>query len=97
MFMRIFVNLMLAPAALGGLYIVFTGSDYRARHGGLCLFVGLVTCNLNWCRKHLWHRSKPKYDDSFEDFYRSKSVGNLDDVEVPKVGNTLKRGVDLRK
>ena len=97
MFKRIFVNLILAPFAIAGLYAAFAGTDSKYRYAGLCLGIGLIGTNINWCRNHIWRNKKIESNNSSEDFYRSTTYCNLDNVESNKIGNTLKRGSDLRK
>ena len=94
MFKKIFVNVMLAPVALWSLLsIVFTG-----KFNLIWFIIGLllVVANLSWCARHLRKKVfQPTTSD--DDLYGERTYANLDNVESPKIGSTLKRGIDLHK
>ena len=98
MFKKIFVNFFLGSAAVINLAgaMVLSHYDIRTRLFMFFFSVGLNSLNINWCNKHLWHKSNSD-DNTVDDYNRSTAYGNLDNVESHKVGSTLKRGSDLHK
>ena len=97
MFKRIFVNAILAPICVGGFLAMLLPNGLQYGLTPIAVSIGLLGTNINWCRKHLWKHDNKSTEEITDDYMRSKTYANLDNVESPKVGNSLKRGTDLRK